>query len=161
MLDVQSLEELTAALTLDVRPCCPRHPRDMRFLFGMISMPNMTGRPGCRTMATNGGSSASYLARTPCVPLYCTLFNRGGKRRAFRVPGREGNISIAQWNLHPVIFGVESSRSWSVPERICRQNMFPVWLLQPSPLREIIAELGSWGIVAWFFVARALTFLFA
>ena len=35
-----------------------------------ISMPNMTGRPGCRTMEMNGGSSASYLACTPCVPLF-------------------------------------------------------------------------------------------
>ena len=26
----------------------------------------------------NGGSSAPYLACTPCVPLFCTLFNRGG-----------------------------------------------------------------------------------
>ena len=28
---------------------------------------NMTGRPGHRTMEVNGGSSVSYLARTPCV----------------------------------------------------------------------------------------------
>ena len=26
-----------------------------------------------------GGSSAPYLARTPCVPLFCTSFNRGGE----------------------------------------------------------------------------------
>ena len=35
-----------------------------------------------------GGSSALYLARSPCVPLFCTLFNRGGNRRAFRLPGK-------------------------------------------------------------------------
>ena len=29
----------------------------------------MTGRPGYRTMETIGGSSAPYLARTPCIPL--------------------------------------------------------------------------------------------
>ena len=38
------------------------------------SMPNMTGRLGCRTMEMNGGSSASYLARNPCIPLFCALF---------------------------------------------------------------------------------------
>ena len=51
------------------------------------SMPNMTGRPGCRTMEMNGGSSASYLARTPCARSFCTLINRGGNRRAFKLPG--------------------------------------------------------------------------
>ena len=47
----------------------------------------MTGRPGCRTMEKNGGSSASYLACAPCVPLFSNLSNRGGNRRAFRLPG--------------------------------------------------------------------------
>ena len=54
-------------------------------------MPNMTGRPGYRTMEMNGGSSAPYLARTLCVPLFCTLFHRGGNRRAFRLPGAGGD----------------------------------------------------------------------
>ena len=53
-------------------------------------MPNMTGRPGYRTMEMNGGSSAPYLACIPCVPLYCTSFNRGGNRIAFRLPGARG-----------------------------------------------------------------------
>ena len=30
----------------------------------------MTGRPGCRTTEMNRRSSAPYLARTPCVPLF-------------------------------------------------------------------------------------------
>ena len=55
------------------------------------SMPNMTGRPGYRTMEMNGGSSAPYLARTPCVPLFSTLFKKGGNRRAFRLPGAGGD----------------------------------------------------------------------
>ena len=50
-------------------------------------MPSMTGRPGYRTMDMNGGSSAPYLARTLGVPLFCTLLNRGGDRRACRLPG--------------------------------------------------------------------------
>ena len=36
------------------------------------------------------GRSAPHLARTPCVPLFSTLFNRGGNRRAFRLPGAGG-----------------------------------------------------------------------
>ena len=58
---------------------------------GKDSMPNMTGRPGYRTMEMSGGSSAPYLAGTRCVPLFCTLFNRGGNRRAFRLPGAAGD----------------------------------------------------------------------
>ena len=53
-------------------------------------MPIMTGRPGHRAMEMNGGSSAPYLARTPCVPLFSTLVNRGGNRRSFRLPGAGG-----------------------------------------------------------------------
>ena len=52
---------------------------------------DMTGQPGYRTMEMIGGSSASYLARTPCVPLFCTLFNKGGNKRAFRLPGEGGD----------------------------------------------------------------------
>ena len=38
-----------------------------------------------------GGSSVSYLARTPCVPLFCTLFNKGGNKGVFRLPGEGGD----------------------------------------------------------------------
>ena len=40
----------------------------------LFSMLNMTGRPGHRTMEMNGGSSAPYLVRTPCVPLFVLCF---------------------------------------------------------------------------------------
>ena len=56
-----------------------------------FSMPDMTGRPGRGTMGMNGGSSSMYLVRTPCVRLFCTLFNGGGNRRAFRLPGEDGD----------------------------------------------------------------------
>ena len=72
------------------------HPRECRKILlgnylciGFVPG-GMTGRPGCRTLEMIGGSSASYLARTPCVPLFSTLFNRGGNRRAFRLPGAGG-----------------------------------------------------------------------
>ena len=56
-----------------------------------LSVPNMTGRPRYRTMEMIGGSSVSYLARTPCVPLFSTLFNRGVNRRAFGLLGEGGD----------------------------------------------------------------------
>ena len=56
-----------------------------------LSGTDMTGRPGYRTMEMIGGSSALYLACTPCVPLFSTLFNRGGNRRAFRLRGDGGD----------------------------------------------------------------------
>ena len=55
------------------------------------STPHMTGRPGHQTTEMNGGSSASHLARTPCVPLFSTLFTRGGNKRVFRIPGEGGD----------------------------------------------------------------------
>ena len=51
----------------------------------------MTGRPGYRTMEMIRGSSVRYLACTPCVPLFCTLFTGGGNRRASRLPGEGGD----------------------------------------------------------------------
>ena len=65
-------------------------PNTLSTLQKLKSMPNMTGRPGYRTMEMNGGSSAPYLARTPCVPLFSTLFNRGGNKERFRLPGAGG-----------------------------------------------------------------------
>ena len=56
-----------------------------------ISGTALSGRPGHRTMEMIGGSSPSYLARTPCFPFFWTLFNRGGIRRAFRLPGEGGD----------------------------------------------------------------------
>ena len=67
----------------------------------------MIGGPGCRTMEMNGGSSASYLGCTPCVPLVGTLcFIRGGNRGVFRLPGEGGIMSFVRWNLRPVMVGV-------------------------------------------------------
>ena len=58
----------------------------------------------------NGGSSAPYLARTPCTPLFSTLLNRCRNRRAFRLPGAGGG-SFPLWNLRPIVFGVEFIQS--------------------------------------------------
>ena len=73
------------------------------------SMRNMTGRPGHWTMEMNGGSSAPYLARTPCVPLFCTLFTRDGNRMAFRLPGAGGGSCP--------LYGGTFARSYSVSKQ--------------------------------------------
>ena len=67
---------------------------------------DMTGRPGCRTMEMIGGSSAPYLARTPCVPLFCTSFNRVGNKERFRLPGAGGGSFP--------LYGGTFARSYSV-----------------------------------------------
>ena len=71
--------------------------------------PNMTGRPGCWTMEMNGGSSASYLAHTSSVSLFCSLLNRGGlDTEGFSdYQGRAEMISTVRWNFRPVVIGVE------------------------------------------------------
>ena len=71
------------------------------------SMPDMTGRPGCRTMEMFGGRAASYLARTPRIPFL--VFSSTGleRKNVLDYQGRAGSTSIAQWTFRPVIFGVE------------------------------------------------------
>ena len=51
----------------------------------------MTGRPGYRTMEMIGGSSASYLARTPCVPLFSTCLVRLETEGLLDYEGRAGH----------------------------------------------------------------------
>ena len=72
-----------------------------------LSMPNMTGRPGHWTMEMDGGSSAPYLACTPCVPLFVHCLIRVETEGLLDYQGRAGIISIVRRNLRPVIFGVE------------------------------------------------------
>ena len=72
----------------------------------------MTGRPGYRTMEMIGGSSAPYLARTPCVPLFCTSFNRVGNKERFRLPGAGGGSFP--------LYGGTFARSYSVSNIVGR-----------------------------------------
>ena len=69
-------------------------------------MPDMTGRPGCRTMDMFGGSTAAYLARTPRIPLFVLIFIGLETKSVLVYQGRAGSTSIVQWTLRPVIFGV-------------------------------------------------------
>ena len=56
----------------------------------------------------DGGSSASYLARTPCNPLSCTLIGVETEGLLDYQKGA-GIISIVWWNLRPVIFGIDKN----------------------------------------------------
>ena len=58
-----------------------------------------------------GGSSVSYLARTPCVPLSSILFKRVETEGLLDYQVKAGIFSIVWWNLRPVLFGVEKSLS--------------------------------------------------
>ena len=80
-----------------------------------------------------GGSSSSYLAPTPCVPLFCTLFSKGGNRRVFRLPGQG-----------PLGLGVKKARKKGERElktsrkhekylRNCHFRLFFVLFLAPGP----------------------------
>ena len=83
-------------------PVCTDFHCNVRNLSGT----DMTGRPGYRTMEMIGGSSAPYLARTPCVPLFCTSFNRVGNKERFRLPGAGGGSFP--------LYGGTFARSYSV-----------------------------------------------
>ena len=68
----------------------------------------MIGRPGDRTIGMNGGSTASYLARTllhPCLFCFCFLGLEAKGLLDFQ--GRRGITSVVRWNLRAVVFGVD------------------------------------------------------
>ena len=88
----------------------------------------MTGQPGHRTMEMNGGSSVPYLARTPCIPSFFTLFNIVGNRKAFRLPG-EG---VSTW---PIGCGTPSPFSEIFP-----RGEHAKWRCDTPPLSAILVR---------------------
>ena len=68
-----------------------------------LSGPDMTGRLGYRTMEINGRSTASYLALTPCVPLFTLVFKGLEAKGFLDFQGRRGITSVVRWYLRPVI----------------------------------------------------------
>ena len=107
---------------------CLINPSQRKF-----STPNMIGRPGCWAMAMNGGSSASYLASTPCVPLFCTLFVRGGNRRAFRLAGEGGDHFHCTVEHSPSHIQCRSSEDCQNSLLWCTSNLVPVWVVLWHP----------------------------
>ena len=72
----------------------------------------MTGRPGDRTTEMNGGSTASYLTRTPRVTFFMLKYFIGLEAEGLLdFQGRRGIASVVRWNLRPVIFGVDFGHS--------------------------------------------------
>ena len=72
-------------------------------------MPNLTGRPGCRTVEMNAGSSVPYLSRTSCVHFLVLCLKGLETEGLLDYQGRAGIISIVRWNLCPVMLGVDMS----------------------------------------------------
>ena len=67
--------------------------RTSGMLYDYYSGTDMTRRPGDRTMETNGRSTASYLARTLCFPVFLLLDNKSGGKR-----GLKPTLSGATWD---------------------------------------------------------------
>ena len=90
-----------------------------------------------------------YLACTPCVPLFCTLFKRGGNRRALDYQGRAGIIFIVRWDLRPVIFSVEK-----IPQNSCKISLPKIKKNSPTSFCRRAGRTIGRG-------EKAPTFLFA
>ena len=77
-----------------------------------------------------GGRAASYLARTPRIPLFVLIFIGLETKNVVDYQGRAGSTSIVQWTLRPVIFGVEirdsiakSALSWRLVSCALNQGL--------------------------------------
>ena len=66
-----------------------------------------TGRPGDRTMEMNGGSAASYLARTLCIAVLLLILRGLEAKGLLDFQARRGITSVVWWNPRPVTFGVD------------------------------------------------------
>ena len=87
-------------------------------LFPRISGTNMTGRPGDHAMEMDGGSTASYLTRTPRITLFMLVFIGLEAKELLDFQGR-GITSIVRRNLRPVIFsGISKPVVWGTP-KVC------------------------------------------
>ena len=72
-------------------------------------------------MEMNGGSTASYLACTPCVPVFLLVFKGLEAKGRLDFQGQRGIIVVVRWNLRPVIFGVDFEG------RMLKIKMFLIW----------------------------------
>ena len=75
---------------------------------------DMIGRPGARMMEVLGRSAASYLARTPCVPVFLLVLLGLAAKRFLDFQERRGITSVVPWFL---------ARSYSVSTRIVRNYL--------------------------------------
>ena len=81
-------------------------------------------------------------SRAPLAsPLYA-YFHRSGSKGAFRLPGRRGIASVVQWNLRPVIFGVEKER-----RRRRAEERLPKTAFLESPFELLLCPLKASGVL--------------
>ena len=73
-----------------------------------------------------GGSSAPYLARTPCVPLFSASFNRVGNKERFRLPGAGGGSSPLYGGTFARSYSVSINGGFQTVVRVCRKPVDPV-----------------------------------
>ena len=57
-------------------------------------------------MEMNGGSTVSYLVRTPRVPFFMLILKSLEATGFLAFQGQHGIASIVRWNLRPVICSV-------------------------------------------------------
>ena len=91
------------------------------------SVPNMIGRPGCRTFEMNGRSSASHLACTPCVPfsfVHCLI--RVEQRGFQTTRGGLGSLPL---------YGGTFARSYSVSKKAINTPPRNSW---PRPIAGVV-----------------------
>ena len=98
-------------------------PSSLFYIYVLFSGTSMIGRPGHHKMEMNGRSTVSYLVRTRCVPFFMLLLVGLEAKGLLAFQGRRGIASVVQWNLRPVIFGVD----------ICCSPTPPPPLPTPSP----------------------------
>ena len=67
-------------------------------------------------MEMNGGSTASYLARAPCVAVFLLVLIGLEAKGLLDFQGLRGITSVVRWNLRPVILGQSSLPSTNVPK---------------------------------------------
>ena len=79
-------------------------------------------------MEMNGGSSAPYLARTPCVPLF-NLSNRAGTEGLSDCQGRAGIIPLCRgtfaqsYSVSSLVYFTSSLRARTAKTLICTKKV--------------------------------------
>ena len=105
-----SAKRLSSLISGSLHPLSIHHPAPVRSLSSLREKVGdqydwTTGGPYATEM--NGGSIASYLARTPRVPFLMLIFIGLEAKGSLDFQGRRGIASVVRWKLRPVIFGFE------------------------------------------------------
>ena len=110
-------------------------------------MPDMTGQPGCQTMETFGGSTASYLARTPRIPLFVLVFigletknARGGRGALLLYSGPFAwSYSVSKKVYTKGVFSVKTQ----LPQQAKKRLVYTKQLVFKGKRRKIHVHQGA------------------